>query len=524
LIFGAVAPVDAVGAILAHSLTIAGKRWPKGRRLTAADAAAALAAGVASLTVARPAAGDIGEDAAASALAAALAGAGVAAQPAAHGRVNLAATSAGLVNAPAAAIDAVNAVDEALTLGALADAARVAPGDLVATIKIIPYAVAADTLARVVAAVRPLSVTPFRAVAVDWIQTKVPGISAKMLARTDTVTRARLAALGIDLAPCVTVPHQTAALAAHLAQPTTAAITLVAGASATADRGDVIPAAIVAAGGRIERLGMPVDPGNLLLLGSIGARMVVGLPGCARSPRRNGFDWVLERLVAGLTVTSADIAAMGSGGLLAETDRPEPRRKPPRGSKVGAIVLAAGRSTRMGSNKLLADLNGKPVVAHIVDSITAAGLPPPLVVLGNMADEVRAALTGRPATFVTAPDYAAGLSASLRAGIAAVPADWSAALVCLGDMPRVTPATLRALAAAATGPGVVAVPMWNDKRGNPVLWGNAHFARLATLSGDVGGKALLAEAGDALVEVAADSDGVLADIDTPEALAAMRTG
>jgi molybdenum cofactor cytidylyltransferase len=102
---------------------------------------------------------------------------------------------------------------------------------------------------------------------------------------------------------------------------------LVVGASATVDRNDIIPAAIVAAGGNVERLGMPVDPGNLLVLGYIGHRAIVGLPGCARSPKRNGFDWVLERLAAGLRVDSAMIAAMGSGGLLPETARPEPRSR-----------------------------------------------------------------------------------------------------------------------------------------------------------------------------------------------------
>lgn len=187
----------------------------------------------------------------------------------------------------------------------------------------------------------------------------------------------------------------------------------------------------------------------------------------------------------------------------------------------GAIVLAAGRSTRMGGpSKLVADLHGRAVVAHVVAAVAAAGLPPPIVVVGDRAEAVRTALEGHAARIVTAPDYADGLSASLRAGIAAVPADWSAALVLLGDMPRVTPATLRALAAAATGEATIAVPVWAGRRGNPVLWGRAHFADLSRLTGDIGGKALLA--GRAVVEIAAESDGVLIDVDTPAALAALR--
>jgi molybdenum cofactor cytidylyltransferase len=272
------------------------------------------------------------------------------------------------------------------------------------------------------------------------------------------------------------------------------------------------------AGGHVERLGMPVDPGNLLCLGTLGAVPVIGLPGCARSPKHNGFDTVLERLVAGIAVNSHDIAMMGAGGLLAEAERPLPRATATPGP-VGAIILAAGRSSRMGGDhKLLADWRGKPLIAHVADAIAMAELPPPVVVLGARADAVRAALGDRPATFVTAADYAEGLSRSLRAGIAAAPAEWASAIICLADMPRITPDLLRALAAA---PGDIALPVWAGKRGNPVRFSRTHFARLMALDGDVGGKAVLADA-VLLTEIAAPDDGVLDDIDTPEALARLR--
>jgi molybdenum cofactor cytidylyltransferase len=209
---------------------------------------------------------------------------------------------------------------------------------------------------------------------------------------------------------------------------------------------------------------------------------------------------------------------MGAGGLLAEAERPQPRAVIAPGP-VGAIILAAGRSSRMGQDhKLLADWCGKPLIAHVADSVTAADLPPPIVVLGARGDEVRAALGDRQATFVAAPDYAEGLSRSLRAGIAAVPAEWSAAIICLADMPRITPELLQVIAAA---PGDIALPVWAGKRGNPVRFGRQHFPRLMTLEGDVGGKAVLADA-VLLTEVAAISDAVLDDIDTPEALATLR--
>jgi molybdenum cofactor cytidylyltransferase len=316
LIFGDVPVAEAVGALLAHGQTIGVLRWAKGRILSAEDIAAARAAGRETLAVAMLEAGEVIEAEAAARLGAALAGPGVVVQPPAHGRVNLAAAASGVLLCDASAIDALNAVDEGLTLGTLAPFARVAAGEVVATVKIIPYAVAGVALDAAVALARPLGVAAFRPVTIDLIQTLLPGQSGKAQAKTVAVTAARIDALGAVAGRSETCRHDTDALAARLAEPTGAAITLVAGASATVDRRDVVPAAILAAGGRVERLGMPVDPGNLLCLGRIGARAVIGLPGCARSPKRNGFDWVLERLVAGLGVTAGDIALMGAGGLL----------------------------------------------------------------------------------------------------------------------------------------------------------------------------------------------------------------
>ena len=520
--FGPARIEDCEGAILAHSQLIGGRRLAKGRALTASDLAEVRAAGLDELVVARLELGDVREDDAAARLGATIAGGGVTAQKPIHGRVNLVAATAGLVRVDATAVDALNAIDEGLTLGVLPPFERVVAGDIVATIKIIPYAVPGPSLDAALAAAVAIEVAPFRSAAVALIQTRLPGQPDKLFAKTEQVTRDRIVSLGSELSGSEQCAHDSAALAARLAARGDAAMILVAGASATADRRDVVPAAIEAAGGRIERLGMPVDPGNLLCLGFIGEVPVLGLPGCARSPKRNGVDLVIERLLAGIAVDSAAIARMGVGGVLAEVDRPEPRAaRPATAGTVGAILMAAGKSSRMGgANKLLADLGGRPVVAHAMEAIAAAGLPV-IVVTGNMAAEVRAAV-GDGARFAEAPDFAEGMSRSLRAGIAAAPADWRAAIVCLGDMPHVPPVVLGALVAAARELHDIVVPTWRGKRGNPVLWPRVHFARLAALDGDVGGKALLAEFAEQVIEVEVETDSILADIDTPHALAEAR--
>lgn len=519
--FGPVSLDRAEGAYLAHAVHVGGRRIAKGKRLDAADIADARAAGLGELVVATLESGDLHEDAAAALLAFAAAGVGLSAHPPAHGRTNIVAGAAGLLLVDAAAIDAVNAHDEAVTLGTLAPFAPTAKGEIVATVKIIPFAVPEALVRSASASAKGvLRLAPFGTLRVAFIQTTLPGTSAKLLAKTAEVTEARCAALGLAAWREMRCAHTEEALTAALAETADADIVLISGASAISDRRDVIPAAIEHAGGAVLRLGMPVDPGNLLCLARIGTRPVIGLPGCARSPRRNGFDWVLERLWAGLDVSGDDIARMGAGGLLADVPRPEPRPKPAVSESVGAVVLAAGRSVRMGANKLLADLGGRPVLAHVLDAVKEAGLPA-IVVTGNAEAEIAALARRYGFPSVHAARYADGLSQSLAAGIAAVPNDWSAALVLLGDMPEVSAGHIASLAAAADA-NRIAVPVHNGKRGNPLAWGRRYFARLRGLEGDVGGKALLAEFADDIVDVPVESDAIFMDVDTPEALAAAR--
>jgi molybdenum cofactor cytidylyltransferase len=284
--------------------------------------------------------------------------------------------------------------------------------------------------------------------------------------------------------------------------------------------------AVTKAGGRVLHLGMPVDPGNLMMFGALGDVPVIGVPSCARSPKLNGFDWVLARVMADVPVTREDIMDMGAGGLLAEIPtRPTPREgkpKPQRAPRVAAVVLAAGQSSRMGANKLLADVGGQPMIRRTVAAMRQA-VDDTIVVTGRDAGEIEAALDGLPVTFVHNPLFAEGLSTSLRAGIEALPPDTDAAVIALGDMPLVTPDAVRRLIAAYSPAEhrSVIVPVFGGERGNPVLWGRQHFEALTQLEGDRGARVLFDQHADEIVEVAMTDDAVLRDADTPEALEAL---
>jgi molybdenum cofactor cytidylyltransferase len=271
---------------------------------------------------------------------------------------------------------------------------------------------------------------------------------------------------------------------------------------------------------------MPVDPGNLLLLAHQGERPVLGLPGCARSPKLNGFDWVLQRLAAGLPVDRGDVMGMGVGGLLMEIPtRPQPRdaAPPARPGQVAAIVLAAGQSRRMGpDNKLLALVDGRPMVTHVVDAMLASRASPVIVVTGHEAEQVRAALGDRPVQWCHNPDYADGLSTSLRVGLDALPAV-DGVLIGLGDMPRVKAGQIDRLIAAfnPTEGRSICVPTVQGKRGNPVLFATRFVPEMRELCGDVGARHLIGTYAEEVVEIEMDDDAALLDIDTPAALSAL---
>jgi len=327
--FGSTPIEEAEGAILAHSVRIDGVAFKKGDILTHERRLALGSAGVRCVVAARLESGDVGENEAALKLAERLVGPHLRCAAPFTGRVNLFAKTAGVATIEVGAIDRINAVDESITVATLPAYQTVGDGDMVATVKIIPFAVPGRMLdaALAVAPAKAIAVQPFKPMRIGVVSTTLPGLKPSTIAKTLRVLETRLKPTGARIVSQETVPHEVAPLAESLARMIDGADALVAfGASAITDRGDVIPAAVEAIGGRIERFGMPVDPGNLLLLAERQGVPIVGAPGCARSPKENGFDWVLQRVLAGVPIRDADIRAMGVGGLLMEiASRPQPR-------------------------------------------------------------------------------------------------------------------------------------------------------------------------------------------------------
>ena len=527
--FGPASPADAIGGVTVHTLRQGPLVLKKGTTIGPAEVEALTEAGVREIVVVRLEDGDVSEDVAAASIAQAVAGDGIKVERAFTGRANLFAARAGMLVVDRAAVDRINGVDEAITFATLAAYKPVVEGEMVATVKLIPFGVEATLRDAAVAAAGKdvLRIAPYVIKRVGVVSTLLPGLAPKVVEKTLRVTAERLAPAGAGIIAERRVPHDEAALATAIKEllGLGAELVIVFGASAIADRRDVIPAAISGIGGDIEHFGMPVDPGNLLLIGNAGGVPVLGAPGCARSPVENGFDWVLMRLLAGLKVTRAELTGMGVGGLLMEiVTRPQPRTNlgADGDRQVAAIILAAGRSTRMGGpNKLLAELGGKTLVRIVTEQALASKAQGVIVVTGHQAEQVEKALQGLKVKFVRNPDFAGGLASSVKAGIAAVPADAAGAVICLGDMPLIDARLIdRLIEAFAPDRGnLIAVPVSDGRRGNPVLWSRRFFSELMTLDGDIGARHLIARHSEAVAEVPVDGHGAFLDIDTPQALA-----
>lgn len=536
MIFGEFPLAECEGLLLAHSLRLPDGIFRKGRRLTSADSLALAAAGHATVHGARLAAGDLDEDAAAAAVAALLVGPGIVARRTHAGRCNLHAMQRGLVSVDAGIIERINRIDEAVTIATLAPLAAVRAGAVVATVKIIPLAVGRELIDRCAETVEQagqgaaLGLLPYREKRAALIVTEQPGDPARNYATAVTSSRRRIEDLGSHLGLVQRCAHRTDAVTLALRETLAAGceLLMIAGATVPKDRADTIPAAIVAAGGEIVHFGMPVEPGNMLLLARIGEVPLIVLPGCARSRRSNGLDWVLQRMLAGLPTGPEQIMSMGVGGLIRSAPEAEedPEAVAPAaqriasGRRVAALVLAAGSSRRMaGSNKLLQPVGGVPMLRRAANAARASRCADVVVVTGFAADAVHACLAGLDLEFVHNAAHESGMASSLRTGLQALPADTDAVVVVLGDMPWIDGGHIdRLIAAFDPQQPKIVVPMKDGRRGNPILWPRAFFAEMQTVTGDVGARELLQRHAAQVDTVVFDDEAIFADVDTPVAL------
>jgi len=528
---------EAEGVIVAHTLRLPGNTVKKGTVLSADDIARLRQAGIEFVAGARLQEHDLDENEAAAAVAEALAGDNLIAGNPMGGRVNLYAKENGVTIIDKNRIDAINLGQCNITVATLPEYAQAVAQQAVATVKIIPFAVARAevdrciALARVSNAVPAVSLGSYNTCKVALILTSNPGMKSSVLDSTREVTSARLKTLGCNIAFEERCGHtiDEVSQALRTAMASDCDLILISGATVTSDVNDVIPTAIVNQGGKIVHHGMPVEPGNMLLLARMENRQVVNLPGCSRSPKLNGLDWILQRLIAGIPVNARDIQMMGVGGLI--KDIPYMGRRHAKVSKylqtaltppkVTAVILAAGQSRRMGeTNKLLAPIGEAAMISHVVRAAVDSDAQQVLVVTGHEAELVQKTLLTYKAEIVFNPDYKSGIASSLRIGIESVADETEGALILLGDMPLIGTEQINELI-AEFNPAMerdIIVPFKNGQRGNPVLWSRRYFPSLKALTGDTGGRTLMIENIGNVWDVPVTDDAVFTDFDTPDSL------
>ncbi|WP_420550030.1 NTP transferase domain-containing protein [Curvivirga sp.] len=524
------------GFLLAHSLKTKNLNFKKGRSLSERDIQSLNAEEIKALTVAILEEDDIHEDQAAAFLSKTIDTASLDVTAPFTGRVNISAKHSGIFTFSAEDVVSFNMIDEGITIATLPNHSFVQSKQLVATIKIIPFSVPSSKLEEAIEHLTKgqLQLHVFRQKKVTLIQTELPSVKTSVLDKTTRTLENRLNQLSAKIIHEERVKHQVESVkdAIERISDDTRLIILT-GASAITDKRDIIPAAINSVGGVIQQYGMPVDPGNLLLLGTYRDIPIIAMPGCARSPKLNGFDWVLQRVCAEIPINRRDMATMSVGGLLKEIpSRPAPRYQYEQDyssgkvAKFGIVVLAAGQSRRMGKdNKLLTQYNNKALLDHAMECVQETNVDYITVVTGHNPKEIDVILSKYKVSIVHNPDYETGIASSLKAGISNLPDDCDAAMICLSDMPLLSPQDLELVFASFSVEDnrEICIPTFEGKRGNPVLIGKRFFSEIMELSGDIGAKPIINAYPDSVCEVPMPNDAILVDTDTPEALNALHT-
>ena len=525
------APQDSIGVVLAQTYNLPGKIISKGTFVTNEVVGYFKTGNVKTILCAVPEEGDIHEDEAAEAISSAIDKNHIYADKASTGRVNFKSQSLCLVRYDRDFIKELNLVDESIAFSIVEHNQLLAEGDLIATLKIIPFFMQkkyVDRVIKILAKDELFKIHSLKKKEVILIQTCFEWQKKSIFTATSNVTKARLEALGCSLKKEKLINHDYDTLRAIIRSSVKnePEILLVSGATAITDRSDYIPKAILSEGGEIIQYGLAVDPGNLLLIGKVGNTTVIGMPGCARSPKLNGFDWVLQLLMADIPINREELADMGAGGLLMEiASRPLPRALAKsvskREKKVMGVILAAGNSTRMGKdNKLLKNVGDAPLIRNTAIEMLKSDLDTCSIVLGYQSDKVAAVIKDLDIRLILNPMWEEGQASSLRAAINTLDATYSDLLIMLGDLPGIKSSHINSIIEehllTDNRKSKITIPSFKGQKGNPVIWGRSFFHDLSNLEGDVGGRTLFSEHPAAINILEMDDPWVVKDADTPE--------
>ena len=524
-------PLESIGLVLAQTYNLTNKTISKGTFITNEILDYFKMGNVQTILCAVPEEGDIHEDEAAEAISNAIDKNQIYAEKASTGRVNFKSQSLCLVRYERALIREVNLVDESIAFSIVEHNQLIAKNDLIATLKIIPFFTKkkyVDQVIKILARNELFKIHTLKKKEVALIQTCFEWQKKSIFTATSNVTRARLEALGCPLKKETLIPHDYKSLCLEIESSIDngAQLLLISGASAITDRSDYIPKAILSVGGEIIQFGLAVDPGNLLLIGKVGSTTIIGMPGCARSPKLNGFDWVLQLLIANVPINKEELADMGAGGLLMEiASRPLPRALAKsvkkREKKIMGVILAAGNSTRMGQdNKLLKNIGGASLVRNTAIEMLKSDIDSCSIVLGYQSDKVAAAIKDLNINLILNPLWEEGQASSLKAALNTLDTSYSDLLVMLGDLPGVKSKHINKVIEGHlltdNRKSKITIPSFNGKKGNPVIWGRSFFSDLSNLEGDVGGRALFGQHPAAINLIDMDDKAVVTDTDTPE--------
>ena len=524
-------PNKSKGSILAQTYNLSGRTLSKGTHVSEEILELLNRENVKNILCAVPHEDDIHEDSAAEAISKALDENQLYAEEASTGRVNFRTPALSIVRYNRELIKKINLVDESIAFSIVEHNQLLAKNDLIATLKIIPFFVSKRYIEQVVSLIAKneiFKVHRLEEKKVELIQTYYDWQKRSIFKATSNVTSSRLDALGCPLQKETLIPHDHKSLCSEIKSSVDsgAQVLLISGASAITDRSDHIPKAILSVGGEIIQYGLAVDPGNLLLIGKIGNTTIIGMPGCARSPKLNGFDWVLQLLMANIPINKEELADMGAGGLLMEiASRPLPRAlaksAKKREKKIMGIILAAGNSSRMGKdNKLLRNIGGASLVRNTAVEMLKSDLDSCSIVLGYQSDKVAAVIKDLNINLILNPFWEEGQASSLKAALNTLDSSYSDLLVMLGDLPGVKSKHINKIIEehllANNRKSKITIPSFNGKKGNPVIWGKSFFPDLSNLEGDVGGRTLFDQHPAAINLLVMEDKAVITDTDTPE--------